>query len=138
MKITKEILLEKWSAYLAPLPKGSSKNHRIIIIYKTDINVKYFYITSKTETAKIILRNDPISYVELLNKDWDKLTKEKSCIRCDRGHLKEISIKELQELYDAQLLKYLGKIPKEIQEKIINAVNSSISYSFVEQAIITK
>lgn len=138
MKIIEKIPLEKWSAYLAPLPKGSNKNHRIIIIYKTDINVKYFYITSKTEKAKITLRNDPTSYVELLSKDWDKLTKEKSCIRCDRGHLKEISIKELQEMYDDQLLKYLGKIPKEIQEKIIKAVNSSISYSFVEQAIITK
>ena len=138
MKITEEILLEKWSAYLAPLPKGSGKSHRIIIIYKTDVNVKYFYITSKTEKAKIILRDDPISYVELLSKDWNELTREKSCIQCDRGHLKEISVKELQELYDDQLLKYLGKIPKEIQEKIINAVNDSISYSFVEQVIITK
>lgn len=138
MKITKEILLEKWSAYLAPLPKESGKSHRIIIIYKTDVNVKYFYITSKTEKAKIILRDDPISYVELLSKDWNELTREKSCIQCDRGHLKEISVKELQELYDDQLLKYLGKIPKEMQEKIINAVNGSISYSFVEQAIITK
>lgn len=138
MKITKEILLEKWSAYLAPLPKGAGKSHRIIIIYKTDVNVKYFYITSKTEKAKIILRDDPISYVELLSKDWNELTREKSCIQCDRGYLKEISVKELQELYDDQLLKYLGKIPKKIQEKIINAVNGSISYSFVEQAIITK
>ena len=138
MKIIEKIPLEKWSTYLAPLPKGSSKSHRIIIIYKTDVNVKYFYITSKTEKAKIILRDDPISYVELLSKDWNELTREKSCIQCDRGHLKEISIKKLQELYDNQLLKYLGKIPKEIQEKIINAVNGSISYSFVEQAIITK
>lgn len=138
MKISKNIQLEKWSAYFAPLPKGSDKSHRIIIIYKTDIDVKYFYITSKIDKAKKVLKNDPNAYVEILREEWNCLKKEKSCIQCDRGHLKDITIKELQDMYDGQLLKYLGKIPKEIQEKIINAINNSISYSFVEQASITK
>lgn len=125
-------------AYLAPLPKKSPKDHRIIIIYKTDDVVKYFWITSKIDKAKMILRNDPNAYVEISQNEWNVLTKAKSCVQCDIMHLEEISVYELQKMYTENTITYLGKIPESIQDKIKKAINNSISYNFIEQEILSK
>ncbi len=110
MNITKNVPLEKWTAYFAPLPKDSPKEHRIIIIYHTDVEVSFFWITSN-EYSKTRLRDDSKALVEVFKHEWGNLTKDVSFIQCDRDHLEKISVQEFQKMYEDNLLKYLVRYP---------------------------
>jgi len=133
-----KIPLNKWDAYKGPFPEISSMPHIIIIIFidETSTLLKYFYITSKVDKAKRIYKNDPLALVELSKSDWEKLHKNKpSCIQCGSNtkHLHEIEIKRFKELYDNDKVKYFGKIPQNVKDKIIKSIWLSTTYSNKEK-----
>ena len=130
------IPLNKWYAYKAPLPENSPKSHTIIIAHRTETDIKYFYVTSQVDKAKIRYRDDKDALVEIEKEEWAEL-KVKSCIQCGKGHLNRIDIDRFKELYERNEMTYAGAVPVSVISKIKQAINASITYTFIEQAILT-
>jgi len=129
--------IEKWKAFKGKYPPGSNVEHRIIIVYKHDGNLKYFYVTSKVETARNLAMHDKGSLVDKIDgSDWDALDKE-SCIQCDKKHLRNTSEDELRKAYKEGGIKVLGEIPEKIKKLIISAVCASITFSDIEKTLYT-
>lgn len=134
---SKMLPIEKWKAFKGKYPPNSNNEHRIIIIYKHDCNIKYFYVTSQVEKARLMARNDIGSLVDGIDSgDWDVLTKE-SCIQCNESHLCEISDEELRKAWDQERLKPLGTIPNKIKQKIISAICASKTFTDTQKKIYT-
>jgi hypothetical protein len=130
-----DIPLRKRIAYKALLPDTSPKSHRIIIVFVTEAEIRYFYVTSKMDTAKKILRNDIGAFVEIYRNEWAQtLTEDISCIQCDKGHLGCIDIEKFREMYENDEIELVGDVPEVIKQKIKTAVENSITYNFVEQS----
>jgi len=93
ISLPKDLLnIEKWKAFKGKYPPGSAVEHRIIIVYKYEGILKYFYVTSQCEKARKIAKYDEGSLVDKLNhNDWDALDRE-SCIQCDSRHLYNLVI----------------------------------------------
>jgi hypothetical protein len=125
--------IEKWKAFKGKYPPGSDVDHRIIIVYKSDGVVRYFYVTSQIENARKAAKYDMGSLVDGLdNKDWDVLTK-KSCIQCNRRYLNKTSERDLRRAYEEGKLEVLGKVPEKIKRAIISAVCASNSFTEAEK-----
>ncbi|MDR0306101.1 MAG: hypothetical protein LBI42_04595 [Chitinispirillales bacterium] len=129
--------IEKWKAFKGKYPPNSTIDHRIIIIYKNDGIVKYFYVTSKVENARRIAKYDIGSLVDgLNNNDWNVLTVE-SCIQCNKKHLYDICENELRRAYENGGIEVLGEVPEKIKSAIIFAVCASESFTDTEKKIYT-
>jgi hypothetical protein len=114
----KAIPLNRWCAYKAPLPENSPKSHTIIIVHRTEIDIKYFYVTSQVDKAKIRYRNDKDALVEIERSEWSEVLKEeKSCIQCGKGHLNCIDIKNFEDLYDNYKISYAGEFQNLLYKK---------------------
>jgi len=131
--------LKKWYAFKAKLPSGSENEHRIIIIYKHEAVIKYFYVTSqveKIEKVAITRKYDVESIVKLNPVEWDVLTKE-SCIQCNKKHLYEINESDFKRAYTNGEFEYLGEIPEKVKAAIIHAICMSISFTENEKKMYT-
>ncbi|GBU22000.1 hypothetical protein R80B4_01902 [Fibrobacteres bacterium R8-0-B4] len=130
------IPVKRWYAFKAQLPPRSDKKHHIIIIYKDQTIIKYFYVTSQVEKAKKYARNDIGSIVELNKSNWDVLDKD-SCIQCNVKHLHDISESEFKQLYESHEMEYFGEIPKNVKKLLISAICASESFTDSEKATYT-
>jgi hypothetical protein len=130
------IPVEKWYAFKAKLPQGSTSEHRVIIVHKHMSVIKYFYVTSQVENVIKLAKYDTESIVKLNADDWDVLTKE-SCIRCDKRHLYEISEDCFRQSCSNGEIERLGKIPEKIKNSIIYAVCMSKSFTEAEKTAYT-
>jgi hypothetical protein len=139
MKLPAEAIpLNRWCAYKAPLPENSPKSRTIIIVHRTETDIKYFYVTSQVDKAKRRCRDDKDALVEIERSEWSEvLRKEKSCIQCGKRHLKCIDIKKFKNLYDKHKISAAIKIPELIIQKVKKAINASITYTYIEQSILT-
>jgi hypothetical protein len=125
--------IEKWKAFKGRYPPSSDVDHRIIIVYKDDGVIKYFYVTSQVENARKAAKYDMGSLVDGLDSnDWDVLTKE-SCIQCNRRYLNKTSESDLRRAYENGDIKVLGDVPEKIRRAIISAVCASNSFSEAEK-----
>ena len=129
--------IEKWRAFKGKYPPGSDVEHRIIIVYKHDGIVKYFYVTSKVEKARMRAKYDIGSLVDKINSNhWDALTEE-SCIQCNKNHLYDTCEDDLRQAYKNGEIEVLGAVPEAIKKAIISAVCASKSFTDVEKKIYT-
>jgi hypothetical protein len=119
MKLPAEVIpLNRWCAYKAPLPEKSPKSHTIIIVYRTEIDIKYFYVTSQVDKAKIRYRYDKGALVGIERSEWAEVLKEEnSCIQCGKGHLNCIDIKNFEEFYKNDKYLMLAKFQKLLYKK---------------------
>jgi len=133
-----KIPIEKWYVFKGKLPPKQDYEHYCIIIYKQDLIIRYFYITSKVEKARAILlmKDDIGALAELDPSDWDILTKD-SCIQCDYDHLEECSIDNIKQGYENGTFKYIGKAHERVKTKIIHAVCASVSFTEAEKRMYT-
>jgi len=122
------IPLKKWYAFKGKLPLGSGNEHRIIIIYRQDEIVKYFYVTSKIDNVYKRAKYNKEAIADLDILDWDALS-VKSCVQCDKKHLYECDEITLKNMYANGLLEYLGKIPEIVKTKIVRAICASKSFT---------
>ncbi|MCA6069905.1 MAG: DUF5675 family protein [Endomicrobium sp.] len=69
VKVPAELIpCRRWVAYKnALLPQGSQRLHTVVIVYRTSSKIKYFYITSQVEKAKMRYKYDT-SALELFLK----------------------------------------------------------------------
>jgi hypothetical protein len=138
MQVPVEVIpLNKWSAYNAPLPENSEKSHTVIIVYRTETDIKYFYVTSQVEKAVLRYRDDKDALVEIEQSEWSEVLKVKSCIQCGNKHLNCIDINKFKGLYERGEIHFLGDLPKTITTRVKQSINSSITYTLVEQSILT-
>jgi len=129
--------IERWKAFKGKYPPSSNVEHKIIIVYKHDGDLKYFYVTSKVEKARKFAMRDKGSLVDKLdNRDWNVLDKE-SCIQCDKNHLHNTSEEDLRKAYEEGGIEVLGEIPEKIKKSIISAVCASITFSDIEKTMYT-
>ncbi|MDR3001621.1 MAG: hypothetical protein LBU89_10180 [Fibromonadaceae bacterium] len=128
--------IEKWKAFRGKYPPGSDIDHRIIIVFKHDNILKYFYVTSQVDNARKMARNDLQSLVCIKGDDWDELTKP-SCIQCNKGNLFELSETEFRKNYAEGKVKVLGEIPESIRKSIVSAICSSKTFTDKEKAMYT-
>jgi hypothetical protein len=126
------ISVKRWYAFKAKLPPGSSNEHRVIIVYKHQTTINYFYVTSQVETVIKLARYDTDSIVKLKASDWDALTKD-SCIQCNERHLYEINESDFKQIYANGDMKYLGEIPENVKSAIIYAICMSNSFTEAEK-----
>lgn len=132
----KMIPLDRWKVYKEPLPIGSDKEHRLIIIVNAE-TMEYLYITSKVEKVKLRARYDTTSVVELSTKDWpEELTKD-CCIHCGKGGMQKIEKQQIKELYNNGKFKIIGTLPEAIQTKVKSSIRSSITFSPAEKKFYT-
>ena len=138
MQLPVELIpLNKWSAYNAPLPENSEKPHTVIIVYRTKSDIKYFYVTSQVKKAELRYRDDKGALVEIEQSEWSDVLKVKSCIQCGNKHLNCIDINKFKSLYEKGDISYIGNIPETIVAKIKQSINSSVTYTIIEQSILT-
>lgn len=141
MRLPVELVsFDKWSAFKGPFPT-KDKEHRIVIIYKFDDTVSYFYVTSyesNDEKQKIDLANrkDISSIAELKKEDWDALTKD-SCVQCNLAHRHEINLADLQTWYVSGGIEYIGIVPDIIRSKIIDATCRSPTFTEEQKRLYT-
>lgn len=129
--------VEPWSAFKGKYPGDSTVEHRIIIVYKNEDVIKYFYVTSKIEKMRKALKSDIGALVDNIdNRDWDALTKA-SCIMCNNEFLHITSEEEMRRAYQEDRLIPLGKIPDTLKRKIISAICASESFDEEEKALYT-
>lgn len=129
--------IEKWKAFKGKYPPGSNVEHRIIIVYKHDGILKYFYVTSKVEIARKVAKYDKGSLVDKINSgDWYALDRE-SCIQCDKKHLHDTTEDDLRKAYKEGGIQVLGEIPEGIRRLIISAVCASRTFSDIEKKTYT-
>jgi hypothetical protein len=128
--------VEKWKAFKGRYPPGSDTDHRIIIVFKQDGILKYFYVTSQVEKARKMAKKDSKSLVCINGNDWGALTTE-SCIQCGKGYLFELNEAEFRKDYSKGKVKPLGKIPEKIIKSIIFAICSSKTFDDKEKAMYT-
>jgi len=129
--------IERWSAFKGKYPPGSDVDHRIIIVYKYGGTIKYFYVTSKVEKARMRAKYDMGSFVDKISScDWEALTEE-SCVQCDKSHMYETCEDDLRRAYESGNLEILGKVPQDIRKRIISAVCASKSFTDAEKSIYT-
>ncbi len=134
MKIPADkIPLRKWVAYFANLPPDSPVGHRIIIIYKTEDVIHYFYVTSKEEKVKERYAFDPKGFIVIKQTEWKETLKKESYIQCGRQHLKQIKILDFQKMYEKALAEFIGTVPKNIENKIVEAIEKSKTYTPAEK-----
>jgi hypothetical protein len=135
----KLIPLHKWVAYKnAPLPQNPPPLHTIIIVLSGIVKIKYFYVTSQVEKAKIRYRNDKSALVEIQKSEWQEaLTKDVSCVQCGKGYLNCIDIDEFKKLYQENEMNCIGEMPENIKQKIKDAVDASITYTDKEKSELT-
>lgn len=73
-----------------------------------------------------------------LNEGEDELEKREqlkpSCIQCGKKHLYEIEIGKFEKSY----IKYIGKVPKRVRDKIIQSMRKSRTYSPKEKETYAK
>lgn len=134
------IPVEKWFAYKGDFPP-CGKTHRMIITYHIDNTIKYFYVTSyesNEERHRIDLANkkDISSVAELNVIDWDSLTKV-SCVQCNRSHISDITVEELQKQYALGKAEYIGPVPEIVKRKLIEATCSSSTFTDDEKKLYT-
>ena len=122
-----DIIPQKWYAFFAPLPNGSETQHRIIII-TDEPEIKYLYITSQVEKARIRCKKDISSLVELSPADWKHLKKE-CCILCGKAYLQSITKEDFKKLN----VRHLGEIPEGMKSKIKYAICYSKTYTDSEK-----
>jgi len=115
---------------------GSDTDHRIIIVFKQDGVLKYFYVTSQVEKARKMAKKDLKSLVCINGNDWNELITE-SCVQCGKGHLLELSESEFRKDYSKGKVKPLGKIPENVIKSIIFAICSSKTFDDKEKAMYT-
>lgn len=123
---------DKWYAFKGPFP-FCGKEHRMVIVYKIDDVVTYFYVTSyesEEEKKKIDMANkrDISSIAELKKEDWDQLSKD-SCVQCNLSHKHEISMSDLESGYASGKITYIGIVPDAVKSKIISATCSSSTFT---------
>lgn len=128
--------LERWKAYRALLPLGSTKEHRIIIMSNVD-DLEFFYITTKVKKAKIRTKNDAASLVELSKSDWPECLTDDCCIQCGAAGLEHVEREKVKELYESGKFSLLGDVPENIKTKIKAAICASVSYSPSEKKFYT-
>jgi len=129
--------IEKWKAFRGKYPPSSNIEHIIIIVYKQDDYLKYFYVTSKVDKARKIAKNDRGSLVDNIDgRDWDVLDRE-SCIQCDWNHLYGTTENDLRKSYGKGEIDVLGKIPENIRISIVSAICSSKTFSDIEKKMYT-
>jgi len=129
-----KIPVEKWYVFKGKLPPNQKYNHYIVIVYKRESCIRYFYVTSKVEKAHTILmmKDDLGALVELDTSDWEILTKD-SCIQCDLDHLVECYESDIRQGYEDGTFTYHGKVPENIRIKIIQAICASVSFEDEEK-----
>jgi len=118
--------IERWKAFKGKYPPCSSIEHRIIIVYKHDGDLKYFYVTSKVEKARKFAMRDKGS---LLDKE--------SCIQCDKNHLHSTNEDDLRKAYEEGGIEVLGEIPEGIRKSIVSAICASRTFSDIEKTMYT-
>ena len=129
--------IEKWKAFKGKYPPSSDKEHRIIIVYKYENTVRYFYVTSQIEKAKKQNKYDIGSLVTGINNiNWSDLTEE-SCIQCNKKHICETTEIEIKNAYENGEISVLGEIPESVRREIINAVCASKSFTDIEKRMYT-
>jgi len=129
--------IEKWKAFKGKYPPNSDVGHRIIIVYKHEGILKYFYVTSQCDKVRKRAKYDKGSLVDKLNNsDWDALDRE-SCIQCDSHHLHDLDENELRKSCTEGKTKVLGEIPKSIKISIISAICASKTFSDIEKKMYT-
>ena len=134
MKIPADkIPLHKWVVYRAQLPFNSQVEHRIIIVYKTEETIDYFYVTSKEEKVKERYLHDPKGFILIKQKEWSETLTRDSYIQCGKGHLKQIRVLDFQKMYEEDLAVFIGTLPKEIENRILEAINQSKTYTIAEK-----
>jgi len=126
----------KWKAFKGKYPPGSDIDHRIIIVFKHNSILRYFYVTSQIEKSRILAKNDLKSLVCINGNDWNELTKE-SCVQCSRDNLFELSEAEFRKDYAEGKVKVLGEIPEKVIKSIIFAICSSKTFTDKEKEIYT-
>jgi len=128
--------VEKWKAFKGRYPLDSDTDHRIIIVFKREGVLKYFYVTSQVEKARKVAKKDPKSLVLLNSEDWDELTKE-SCVQCGKRDLLSLDEADLRKSYKEGKVEPLGKIPEKVIQSIIFAICSSKTFDDKEKAMYT-
>jgi len=123
-----KVSIRRWYSYRAKLPIGSEVEHRVIIVYICQPNIRYVYATSKFETACKVARYDPASVVTLNPSDWNDLTK-KSYIICSDSYLKEMSYDDFRSSYANGEYTYIGEIPEKVKNSIISAICMSDTFT---------
>jgi hypothetical protein len=136
----KIIPCHKWVAYKnAPLPQAQDfpRSHTVVIVYRTPSKIKYFYVTSQVERAKMRYRYDKSALVEMQKSEWTEvLTKDVSYIQCGKKHLNCIDVLAFKKLYDETNgeMNFIGEIPENIKQKIKAAIKASVTYSTIEKS----
>lgn len=124
MTIPADFTVSRWFAY-----KGDfCGHHRIVVVYETNEDVRYFIVTSQIKKAEIRSRFDKEALVKISPSDWDQITCP-SCIECSKRNLKQISKSEMQKKYDVWDCKNIGEIPEVLKKRILNAICASVTYS---------
>jgi len=123
-----KVSVKRWYAYRAKLPMGSEVEHRVIVVYICQPILKYFHVTSKSETKYRNKNYDPRSIVTLNPTDWNDLTKV-SYIRCSDSYLKEISYDDFRASYARGEYTYIGEIPEKVKNSIISAICMSDTFT---------
>jgi len=129
--------IEKWKSFKGKYPPNSDVGHRIIIVYKYEGLLKYFYVTSQCDKARKRAKYDIGSLVDKLNSnDWSALDRE-SCIQCDSHHLHDLDENELRKSYAEGKIEVLGEIPEGVKRSIVSAICASKTFSDMEKKMYT-
>jgi hypothetical protein len=130
------IPIKKWCAFKAMLPPCSEVAHRVIVVYKQETTMKYFYVTSQVEKIRKISKHDIGSVVSLSVSEWDVLTKD-SCIQCDEAHLYELSEGDFKNVCESSEFEWIGEIPEKVKRAIIHAICASESFTEADKRAYT-
>lgn len=130
----------KWQVFKGPYPT-EDKYHRCIIlntILENNIEVVYFYMTSKVEKISKIMKYDKKALVIIEPKDWAGKISVQTAIQCDKMHLFKIPLDELKNKMKSGKVKILGKLPSDIIRLIKTAIVRGKTFSPEERTFLTK
>jgi hypothetical protein len=130
------VSVKRWQAFKAILPPGSKVAHRVIVIYKRESMIDYFYVTSQIEKACKAAKYDIGSIAKIRVSDWDVLTKE-SCIQCNNENLYEFNEDDFRNACASGEFERLGDVPEKVKSAIIHAICASESFTEADKVAYT-
>lgn len=117
------------------IPKIQSKEHRVILIHKTETELTFLSIQSENDWIK---HNMPIpDIVYISNKEWSDLTKDVSYIVCRKSSLIKVTINDFLEDLKSGKIQHIP-IPETVISRVKISIHTSKTFTQSEKDEILK
>lgn len=128
-------LPSKWQCIRGPYPSNQSKEHRVILIHKTEMELTFLSVQSETDWIKG--KGSIPDIVCISSKEWNDLTNDMSYIVCRKGSLIKVTKDDfLKDLKNGKIKKI--PIPESIISRIKNSISISKTFTKLEKDEILK